>query len=300
MQTLETVTVMALLMIVGALVYKLKIVSDEGTKTLSAIVIYVSNPATVFLAFQLPYSEERLSGLGFSAIAAVVTNVLGIIVAKLLIRTKDSEKRVIERASVIYTNCGFLGIPLVLGVFGDEGVFYLATYVAINAIIIFTYGVASMTGKMNILGTLRLCLSPTIIAITLGVAAFLLRFSLPAVVYDAARQAANLTTPLAMLVAGATMAQSDFRLLLKKVRIYWVTAIKLLILPAVVYGVYRLLPFPELILSVNLVATAMPAATMVMVLALRYERDNVYAAEIFAVTTIVSMITLPLIIALPI
>jgi predicted permease len=307
---------MAILIAVGCVGYKARIISTAGVSTIAALVVNISNPATVFMAFQTQYSDDKLSVLGWSALLAVLAHVISITLSILLVKGRDKQKLVLERSSVLYTNCGFMGIPLVQSVFGADGVFCLAMFIAANNILVFTYGVSSIkaagqsggelthkpkqTKRQRLRFTLALFAQPSLIGIFLGVGFFLLRIQLPELLSNSIGHLANLTTPLAMLVAGATIMQSDFRRLLKKIKIYYVTFVKLIALPLIIYGAFLLIPAaPEQVRNVILIGASMPAATMVTVLAVRYKKDAVYASEIFAMTTVLSLITLPFVVMLP-
>jgi predicted permease len=315
--SIETVAMMAMLIAVGCIGYKARIISAGGVSVIAALVVNISNPATVFMAFQTTYSDDKLSDLGWSALLAVLAHVIGIAVSMLFVKGRDRQKLVLERASVLYTNCGFMGIPLVQSVFDADGVFCLAMFIAANNILVFTYGVSSMmaagpsgselsrpkrnqTKRRRLRFILALFAQPSLIAIFLGVGFFLLRLQLPGLLSNTVGHLADLTTPLAMMVAGATIMQSDFKKLLKKTKIYYVTCVKLILLPLIVYGAFLLIPAaPVQVRNVILVGAAMPAATMVTVLAVRYKKDAVYASEIFAMTTVLSLITLPFAVMLP-
>jgi predicted permease len=276
MLVLHQVTVMFLLIAVGFLCYKIRMLDEEGTQTLANIVIYIANPAVLFVAFQNTGEDfdyhERLVGLGYSLLLSFIALVIACIIAFSLISTRGRRrnKAVIEQLSLIVTNCGFMGIPLVRGVFGDEGVFYLAAFIAVNNLAIWTLGVIKMQGgafhPIHLLQTLK---SPSIIGIILGLLVFLTRLELPALVLEPIGYAANLTTPLAMLTAGATMASVDFRAMLQKIRLLYISLLRLLIIPLLSYAVFLLIPASPTVLGTILAAAACPTATMCVILAIK-------------------------------
>jgi predicted permease len=306
MLVLHQVLVMFLLIAVGFLCYKIRMLDEEGTQTLANIVIYIANPAVLFVAFQNNSGdlgfEERLAGLGYSLLLSFMALAIACIIAFTLIssRGKRKKKAAVEQLSLIATNCGFMGIPLVRGVFGDEGVFYLAAFIAVNNLAIWSIGVIKMQGgrfrPIHILQTLK---SPSIIGIILGLLVFLTRFELPALVLEPIGYAADLTTPLAMLTAGATMASVNFREMIQKIRILYISFLRLLIIPLLSYTAFLLIPATPIVLGTILAAAACPTATMCVILAVKYDGDSVYASEIFAATTLLSIISLPVVMLLP-
>ncbi|MCL1824165.1 MAG: AEC family transporter [Oscillospiraceae bacterium] len=303
MEVIRQVFIMFLLISAGFIIYKLKIINKEGTHALSSVVIYISNPATLFIAFQITSENNDITGLGYSFLLSLISLVIAIIVTFLLIRGKNQKKTAVEQISLILTNCGFMGIPLVRGVFGDEGVFYLAAFIAVNNLAVWTLGVVKMQGggfKLKPAYILSILKSPAIIAIAFGVITFVLNVKLPALGLEVISYAANLTTPLAMLVAGATIACVDFKALVKKLRVLYLSFLRLIAIPFLTYAVFLLIPMPDsLIKGVILAAAACPSAAMCVILAVKYDGDSIYASEIFAAATLLSMITLPLIMALP-
>ena len=302
MDVIRQVVIMFLLIAVGFLSYKLKIIDSAGTRALSSVVIHIANPATLFIAFQLESDvnfSERITGLGLAALLSVISLIISVSTAFLLIRGENKRKAV-EQLSLILTNCGFMGIPLVRGVLGDEGVFYLAAFIAVNNLAVWTLGVIKMQGgRVSLACVLNTLKSPPIIAIALGAAAFILRVKIPGVALETIGYAANLTTPLAMLTAGASIACVDLKSLLKKSRLIYISFLRLIIIPLLTYASF--LPFKAnpLMSGAVLAAAACPSAAMCVILAVRYGGDSIYASEIFAATTLLSMITLPVIMALP-
>jgi predicted permease len=306
MAVVEQVLIMFILIAVGFVCYKTKLFSEEGTQTIASVVIYIANPATLFMAFLTraggqDYSE-RLAGLGHSFLLSVIALVVSLVVTFALVRERGENKRqaAVEQISLFLTNCGFIGIPLVWGVFGDEGVFYLAAFIAVNNVAVWTLGVVKMKGeRIKPTYLLNACKSPAIIGIVLGLIAFLAQLQLPAIPQTAIGYAAGLTTPLAMLTAGATIAKVDLKAMLGKFRLLYISALRLLLIPLLTYAAFLLVPAGDIVRGTNLLAAACPSAAMCVVLAVKYGGDSTYAAEIFAATTLLSMLTLPLVMLLP-
>ncbi|MDR1754328.1 MAG: AEC family transporter [Eubacterium sp.] len=299
MEVVTQVLIMSILIIIGMALYKIKIIDNSSIKTLSNIVVHIANPAAVFLAFRLQYSEKLMQRLGYALLLAGVVYIVVIAGATLFVRNKDREKQSIERVSAVLSNCGFMGIPLVRGIFGDEGVFFLAAFIAVNNLVTWTYGVAMISGNASFKSLLKTVNSPMIYAIFLGFIFYAFKIPIPEVPLSTIELLAGMTMPSAMLAAGGTIVQADFKKVAKNIKIYYVSIIKLIIIPLLLYFVFLSLPRDGLIMSVHLTACACPTATLCTVLAIRYDKDGVYASEIFAVATLLSMLTIPLIIQLP-
>ncbi len=290
---------MALLIAVGAVCYKTHIISNGINKGLSDIALKVATPALLVSSFQQELNGERLRGLGYAALLGAIALVLSAVMGYIFIRrgknsVKDDNGRLsIERFSAIYSNCAFMGIPLINGLYGEEGVFYLTAFYALFNIAVWTHGVIMIKGETGIKQVLRALSSPALIGIAVGALLFFLNITLPGFIKETLDYAGSMTTPLGMLVAGAAIAQSDLLKALKKIRIYWVSALRLIIIPLATTALFLLFPFDDMIMGLTVAASACPAATICTMFAISYDKDSLYAGEIFAVSTIASMITLP-------
>jgi predicted permease len=216
--------------------------------------------------------------------------------AYLLIRKNPDKNTEIERFSSIYSNCGFMGIPLVNALFGMEGVFCLTAFITVFNLIVWTHGVILITGEKDIKSVIKVFYSPTIIAIILGLLSFFLGIRLPEIPSKALGYISELNTPLAMIVSGATIAGTDLKALLKKKGVYKVCSIKLILLPILLSVILCLIPVDEKVRLTVIVAASAPPAAMCTLLCIRSGKDSLYASEIFAAGTILSVITLPFVV----
>ena len=191
-----------------------------------------------------------------------------------------------------------MGIPLVGAMFGSEGVFYLTAVITALNLLVWTHGVLSFTGGsgFTVKGFFKALCSPSIIAVPLGLLCFLLRLRVPDVVYNALDYIAGMNTPLAMIVAGATVAQTNLLKVFAKPRTYYISLLKLIVAPLLIVLAFSLFHLPTIITLTVALAMAAPAGAMGTMFAIRYDRNAPYASEIFAATTILSALTLPLIV----
>lgn len=294
--SLNQILIMFIIIIVGIISYKLNLVDGNTNKKLSDIVLMLVNPIVIFVSYQREFEETLLTGLLISLILALATHIVGILIASIFLRKKKHEADIaIERFAVIYSNCGFIGIPLVNGIFGSEGVFYITAYMTIFNLVVWTHGVITMTGKKDMRTIARAFLSPSVIATLSGFVLFVARVVLPGVLVDALSYIGDMNTPLAMLVAGVTIAQTDVLKLLKKFRIYYITILKLLFVPIVMMLLFSLFDIPKVVLLTSVLAAACPAAATINLFSIRYQKNYLYASELFALSTVLSVITIPLV-----
>ncbi|MDF2906349.1 MAG: putative rane protein [Herbinix sp.] len=290
------IMIMFLIILVGIFCYRIRLIDQITNRKLSDIVLMLVNPIVILVSYQREFDSTLLAGLLISLLLAVVTHIFGIIIGNVIIRgNKHKADLAIERFAVIYSNCGFIGIPMAGGLFGSEGVFYIAAYMTIFNLLVWTHGVIIMTGKANRKSIGKALLSPSVIATVVGFLLFVTRIMLPDILTDTLTYIGNMNTPLAMLVAGITIAQTDLRKLLTKLRIYYISFVKLLLIPITMLFVFQLFELPSVVLLTSVLAAACPTAATVNLFSIRYDKNYLYASEIFAVSTISSMITIPLV-----
>lgn len=309
------ILVIFIIIIIGVICYKTKLIDDETNSKLSNILLMLVNPIVIFVSYQRDFSMDLLEGLLISFLLAIVTHIVSIIISCILIRKKrrktivmdgirikkyvDYEDAEIERFSAIYANVGFMGIPLINGIFGSEGVFYVTASLTIFNIFVWTHGVIMMSGSRDLKfkDLLKKLMSPTIIAIILGLLCFVLQIRVPNVMYEALSYISNINTPFAMLIAGVTIGKTNIiQLFTKKLRIYYVSFLRLLLIPLILVLMFVWLPINEKVKITAILMAAVPTAAMGTLFAIKYDKNSVLAAEIFAVTTLLSVVTIPIII----
>ena len=291
---------MLLLNVVGMVAYYTKIINAEGGRQLSKLVLQIVNPVLVVMAYiEVECSAKMIRNLLWTFGLAIVVYILSIALVTLLIREKEGRETAIERFSAIYSNCGFMGIPLAKALLGLEGVVYVTAFLTIFNLFAWTHGIMLLTEKRDMRSFLKVLRSPTMIGIGIGLILFFARVPIPGILADTMQYVADLNTPLAMIASGISVAQANVLQALRNGRIYYVCLIKLLLIPAVLTGVFLLLPFaPQNVRLILLVLTAAPSAAMCTLQCQQHKKNDVYASQIFAMTTILSMATMPAIVKL--
>lgn len=293
---LNQTLIMLILIIVGIICKKTKIITDDGNKELSKLVLTVVNPIVILMAYQTDYKPQLVKNLLIAFGLSILSYIILIIAAYLLIPQKDGRETQIERFSAIYSNCGFMGIPLVNALFGSEGIFYLTAFLTVFNLVVWTHGIILISGERNLKNIVKVFYSPVIISIVLGIIMFFAQIRLPDIITDSLNFISNLNTPLAMIVSGVTIADTKILKLLKKPGIYYVSFLKLILLPLILIAAFSLFNVNEQVRITVLVAASAPAAAMCTLQCIRYEKNSLYASEIFAASTILSVVTLPIIV----
>lgn len=149
-------------------------------------------------------------------------------------------------------------------------------------------------GETGIRQVLKSLASPALIGIVIGASLFFLQIRLPDVIKQALDYAGSMTTPLGMLVAGVTIAQTDLLGALRKLKIYYISGLRLIVIPLLTILLFLAFPFDETVMGVTVAAAACPVATICTMFAISFGKDSLYAGEIFAVSTVLSAGSLPL------
>lgn len=287
---------MLLIMLVAFFCYRIGMVSQEGNRSISALLLNVINPLLIISTYQTDYDPSLIRGLLIAFVLAAAAHGILILTANLFIRGKDNPELEVERFAVVYSNCGFMGIPLINSVMGSEGVFYLTAYMVMFNIFSWTHGLALLQGSFSLKSLKKGLLSPMVIATMLALFLFFFQIRIPSPFSDSMNYIVNMNTPLAMMAAGFSVAQSDLKKIFANLQIYKVCLAKLLLGPLIVLAVLALLHVDSQIAYVTLIAAACPTGTTVTMMSIQFKKNYRYASEIFSVSTILSMATLPLLV----
>ncbi len=288
----EKIFVMLIIAVTGFAAYKKGIIDERGNKVLTGVLLTIVNPLMIINAYQVEIDQRLMHNFIISAMLAIASHLIGIIISVVLIK-KGRQDFEIERLSTVYSNCGFIGIPLINGIFGMEGVLYLTAYLTVFNICLWTHGVLQVIEGADAKTMAKNLISPAIICCVLGLIMFVFKIKLPAPIGEAAEQVAAMNSPLAMIIAGATIAQANLKEAVKKLRVYYIAFLRLFAVPLVCALVFAPFGFEKIVVITAVIEAACPAAASATMFAINYDKNAVYASEIFAISTILSVISLP-------
>lgn len=289
---------MFIILLVGAGAYKAGIADEETGSRLTRILLNIISPCVILLSYQIDFDKERLYGLAVTAILSFVSFVIAIAVSKIAVSKKTGPDMAVERMSIVYSNCGFIGIPLIDGILGGEGVFYMTAYLTVFNLFVWSHGIMLMSGKSeSVKKTARSLINPSNAAIILGVFLFLTGIKLPEIIREPVGLIGGMNTPAAMLISGINLAQSDFLGGLKNKRTYIVSLSKLIAVPGLTLLLLMAAGADRSISITILTAAACPSGAMGTMFALQYKKNSQYASNLLTITTALSLITIPAIMA---
>lgn len=302
----EQAAVMLILLAVGYGLYKGKLLGDEATKQLSNIAITIINPIVIFNAYQTDFEPQKLRGLAIALGLSFAAQALLVIAAAIIVRPSRANYET-ERFALSYSNCAFMGIPLVEATFGADGVFYLTAFITAFNVFMWTQGVILMSGggkrsaKERASELLKILLSPAILSIILGLVFFFTGLRLPDPIQTPLNYLGAMNTPIAMLVSGATIAKAGLLDCFKSRRVYALQTVKLILVPTLLAALFvpmQLLRVQPVIVNTVLIAAAAPTASATIMFAYKYGRDEKCASNHFALSTIASIVTIPVMLML--
>ncbi len=285
---MQTLT-MFLLAAVGYCLFRAGKITPEGNKVLGNLLIHIALPCVIINSFIVERTVERMLGLLVSALGAAVILFISVLCARFFFK-KDP----IAHFGAAFSNPGFFGIPLILSSIGNDGVFYIAAFVAFLNLLQWTYGVAVMTGKKGGLTVKSVIKAPFMVAIVVGLLLFLTGIQLPNVIIKTLGYIKELNTPLAMFTVGVYLAQTDIKKMFFRKSLYAVSAVRLLVVPAIVLLLMWLVPqaWYDMKLAL-LIAAACPVGSNVAVYAQLHGKGYPYAVETVIVSTLLSIVTIP-------
>ena len=288
------ILVMLAMMAIGIALIKTKMLDRNGVGQLSNIAMYVATPAVIIQAFAIDYDREQLvNGLwvaAFFALALLISAVLAYVVCG------RADK--VGQYAVIFSNTGFVGIPIIQSLLGPEYVFYVTMTMAVATFVMWTYGIYLMSGDMSQISARKILTNPAVIALAIGLVLFFAPIHLPAMVNQVLTGMGNLNTGLAMLVLGANLGMSNIGLMITDVRLYKASALRLVAVPLLVLITLFFMPVSFEVKMVMLIAEATPCGAATSMLAQMFGADYQYGTGLVIMTTLISMITMPLLLTL--
>ena len=280
----------------GFTVVKCGLIDAKSSRTLSVICIYIIMPCVMINAFQIEYSRSIRNGFLLAVAAAILIHIFLLVFVQII--GKPLKLSVVEKESIIYSNSGNLVIPLVTVVLGEKWVIYASAFLSVQMILMWTHGQSLMEAKAGINWKKILC-NINLIAIILGIVLFFTQIRLPLILGNTMSQISATLGPVCMIMLGMTMTEVKWKDIFSHSRIYLITILKMVVTPLLILLFLKYLPLAgKTILLISLMAVITPSATTIVQLAQLYDQDPVYASTINVMTTLVSIITMPLMVML--
>lgn len=285
---------------VGYIAAKVGVLTLEGNKTLSKLLVNVTSPLLILSSVfkgEHALTNAEVFFLTVQILCCYACTIpLSFLIPKLLrVPRKDAN---LYRFMFVFSNIGFIGYPVVSSLFGAGAIFYVSLFVLFFQVFCYSYGVSLVSGAPKFRFRWSVFKQPCLIAALFSYVFYISGLKVPTIVYDATAYVGNLTSPLAMLVIGCSLAQMELRKVVSNWRIYILCVLKMIVLPLIMYSVLHLVITNELMLGVTMVVLCMPVATNTTLVCYEYGSDASLASTGIFISTVLSLFTIPLIMKL--
>lgn len=294
----QQVLVLCCLMALGFICNKIHWLDAKAVKSITNIVLFFVTPCVIIDSFSRDVDPSLISGLIVAAVIAFFTFGFSIAFAHLCIKDKDKDIERVYRYASIFGNCGFMALPLEHAVLGDIGTFYGTAFIAIFNLIVWTYGVWLMSGDKANIKAKALLTNPGLIGAVIGILLLVTGFRFPLVISTTIGYMADLNTPLPMIVIGYYLGNLSVKKIVSNKKQYLIAFYRLLLIPGVMLVIMHFAKVDPVVMVVSTIAASAPTAANTAMFATLYDKDAELGAQLMSVTTLLSLITLPLLVAL--
>lgn len=291
----QQVLILFILILVGFCMGKKKIIGDEAIGGMANMVLYIVTPAVIINAFRIPYEPSKLGGLALTALITIIVHVITISVVSLTVHHEDKSRECILKFSIVFSNCGYMALPLEQALLGSNGVFYGSAFVAIFNILLWTWGEGLMRGEFKFTAK-SLILNPGIMGTLIGFILFFASIPLPEFLGKPVEYIAALNTPIPMMIIGYQLSKSFVAL--KHPLEYICIAMRLVIIPLASLASFIFIGLKGDYVLSSFIAISAPVAAAGTMFAEKYNHDTGLSAALVSISTLLSILTMPLIIGI--
>lgn len=285
---------MFLLVTIGIILKKRGIITDEGKNVLTDLVICVILPCNVINSFYVEFSKDILINGIIIFVVSCALQVLCTFLSSTLYNRVHEDKRPVLQYGTVCSNAGFLGNPVAEGVYGSMGLLYASIYLIPQRIVMWSAGLSYFTESTNKKDLIKKVIThPCIIAVGIGLAIMISQVKLPVFLSDTIKSISGCTTAVSMILIGSILADIDMKNITSKT-MWAFSLLRLVIIPLIVFVGCKVANVHELVTGVAVILAAMPAASTTAILASKYDGDAEFASKCVVLTTILSMIAIPM------
>ncbi len=285
---------MFIMMGIGAFLRKIGIIKSEDKTVMTELIINLLLPCSIVMAFYIEFSSEILEQGFIILIISCVLHLFCVFLSKVLFNKYPKDRKVILQYGTICSNAGFLGNPIAEGVYGSIGLLYASIYLLPLRIINWSVGLSFYTESTDRKSLVKKVIThPCIVTVFLGMILLVTQVQLPAAISGTLSSLGSCSTPFTMLLIGVILAEGDVKTMVNKTTVKF-SILRLILIPMGVFLGCKLCGVPELVAGVSVLLAAMPAGTTTAILAVKYNRDAEFATQCVVLTTILSMILIPI------
>lgn len=275
---------------------KKNIIDETFSNGLSRLLLDISTPLLIISSFSFTYNADIANNIVKAFIYGLIIFIVTPLLVKPLLVKIEKKKRNILQFAMVFSNCGFMGFPVAQSVFGNEGVIYAAIFNMVFNIFVWTYGIMLFNDTNSIKEMKKVLYNPGIVSAVIGLLVMIFSIKIPSVLLDPMKMVGGLTTPISMLIVGSLLSRTDLKKLFKDKSMYYGSFIKLIFIPIALYLASNLFKENSIVIKTFILLQAMPAGTTTSLFAESFNKNKEYSAFIVSFSTLLSVITIPLII----
>lgn len=293
--TAQQVLVMFLLILVGYLAVRARVLGAEARRSFSTLLVNIVVPAMIVDSYLIPFDPDILANLVRTALVSTGALLIGLGIALLATRRMQSPDRPILRFAITFSNAGYMGFPLIEALFGAEGLLYASIFNTFFNILIWTAGIALLDpGAKGANPVRELVKKPALLAVALGLVLYLGRVPVPDLIAQPIGLLGGMNTPLSMLITGIIIATSDLKAVIRRGALWQTILLRMLAVPAAAVLLCLATGTGGMVGAVVILLEACPCAAITSVFAVQYRYDEQLAAGAVVVSTLLSIAALPL------
>lgn len=297
--TAKQVGILYILVLVGFIADKTGLFTEKTGKACTNLLFYIITPAVIINSFfTQSYSPQSAKNLLIAVGCGFLFLFISIFLAYPFFKKGDKEQNAVYKFASIYGNVGYMTLPLTNAILGSEGVFYCSGVIIAFNVLSFTHGVFIMDTKNKKINLKSIILNPGIIGVMIGLPFYLLNVNLPDIITTPVSYIDDMQTPLAMIIFGTYLANTQLSSLFKRKKIFITALIKLVLVPLAVLPIYKLFGISGTLLCAIMISSCAPSANNTVMFSAKYEKDTGLASQTVAIVSFISIITMPIIIAI--
>lgn len=302
---IEQIVIMAILIIIGITLGRKNIIDLSGIKPLSVILLNIALPATIFNSFAMNINNFSFNKAVFGILLGFIGFGVAYIIGKIFSRFIKEESKGVFISCVLFSNSAFIGYPLIGGIFGDIGVYYASLFQPAFQVFLWTIGV-SVLSRSNKNGLKRFLINPNVIAMIIGFIYIIVgintNYRMNNITSSVITFLSSMTVPISMIVIGLSTSKVKIKEILERKDTYFIAFLRLLLVPLVLIVFVIILKYigiefeDKMLLKISIIIMSLPVASSVSAMAGVYGGDIKLASEATIISTILSIITIPIII----
>jgi len=295
MDAVNQVLILSIMMVIGIYARRKGFIDDRVEKGLSAILINITLPLMIINSFCLEFDKDIMGNAIKIFLYSIVIHLVLLILSRCIYFKANDRKKPLLIFTTSFSNCAFMGYPVLNSIFGEIGVFYASIFTMVFTALVWTIGVSLFTGKISMKEASKSILkNPSIWAVIIGIVIFIGQIKLPYAINSTVKSVGTMTTPISMIIIGSMLCGSNIKEMIGDFSLYYLSIVRLILVPIATYFIMNMFNIDSMLVAICTLLMAMPGAVVGPVIALSAGGDGKYGSQCIFITTLLSVITIPL------